>query len=82
MTNSDKQFRNSVESVLGECGNWLKANASDLADVFSSGCQKWSVEFSWNTADEMSLTVPEIDIRVRKLDKAIIEASIAGPTRE
>lgn len=82
MTDSDKKFRDSVENVLNECGNWLKANASDLADVFSDGCQDWSVEFSWSTYDDLHPSVPHIDIHARKLDRSIINAAIAGPTRE
>jgi len=73
---SDKKpFRDRVEDVLCECGNWFKDNASDLADVFSDGCQSWSVEFSWDTiTDEPS--VPEIDIHVHKINRNIINAAI------
>lgn len=71
-----KPFRDRVEAVIDECGNWLKDNASDLADVFSDGCQSWSIEFSWDTLTD-SYGVPEIDIRARKIGKDIIDAAIA-----
>lgn len=70
-----KPFRDRTEAAIDECGNWLKKNASDLADVFSGGCQNWSIEFSWDTMTD-SGGVPEIDIRARKIDRDIIHAAI------
>lgn len=70
-----KPFRDRAEAAIDECGNWLKKNASDLADVFSDGCQNWSIEFSWDTMTD-SCGVPEIDIRAHKIDKDIIHAAI------
>lgn len=73
--NEKKPFRDRVEAVLNECGNWFKDNASNLADVIEDGCQSWSIEFSWDTmTDEPS--IPTIDIRVSKLNRNIINAAL------
>lgn len=69
---AEDRFYEQTERGLAACGDWLRDNASKLADAFAGGCVDWSIEFHHHTADEWDF--PQIDIRVNKVPSDIIEA--------
>lgn len=72
VTDRSKKFREQTEAGIVACGDYLREHAAELADVFSGGCIDWSIEFHHHTADAWDF--PQIDIRVNKIDKGIIDA--------